>query len=349
MRFSEAAAQIEVPCMIMNLIDPLVDAGDTAQTAHASISSLDFVEMGKFDSDPLFDYRAQRPIITYHDGRIEDVAVPEIRLSLVTDVLGNNFLYLSGQEPDFRWGTLAEDLLQIAEYFGVKRIFTLAAMPAPVPHTRPADMLLRTTTELENVMLGKVEHYGALADYFEFFAGKAGIDVTNIRVRVPLYLAVGENPFISGALAAMKMIATLGGPTLPLGDLEQLEDQQNLALTQMIEAGSEFEILLKNLEEEYDRTPLKAGLVKNIDTETDIPTSEEIGKAAELFLSMRDGSPLDRAQRKEKTLGDPEHPRSYRPRRGRHHYSEDRNSSTSGPGTEPDTAPETGEAPQPNE
>lgn len=322
MKFSEAAAQIEVPCLIMNLVDPLVDAGDTAQTVHASISSLDFVEMGRFDSDPIYDYRAQRPIITYKDGRIADVAVPEIRLSLVTDVSGNNFLYLAGQEPDFRWDSLVEDFLQIAEYFGVKRIFTLAAMPAPVPHTRPVDMILRTTTELDNVVMGMAEHYGALADYFEFFAGKAGIDVTNTRVRVPLYMARGENPFVSGALAVMKMIATLGGPTLPLGDLEQLEDQQNIALNQMVVEGSDFALLLKKLEEEYDRIPSEVGFVRSVDTETDIPTPEEIGEAAELFLSMRDGSPLDRARRKEKSPDDPEHLRSYRPRRGRHHHIE---------------------------
>ncbi len=324
----ESVSDLQVSRLVMNLVDPLVDAGDTAQAIHAAIDSLDSVEIATFESDSLFDYRAQRPIVSYVDGLIVDVQECGMALSLVTDVVGERFLYLHGQEPDFHWPSLTQDILEIIERFGIEHVYSFAGMPAPVPHTRPADMLVRTTQHQENpsVVYGSADHYGALSDYMEFKAGQAGIKVTNIRVRVPLYMARGDSPFFAGALAAIKLLATLEGPTLPLGDLEQLADQQAMDLSALVVEGSDFAGLLSRLEEEYDRIPSEAGFVKSSETSPEIPTSDEIGRAAETFLALRDRDPLENGATKNKAPETSDF-RSHivdnigrAVRRGRHHW-----------------------------
>ncbi|MFC5369913.1 PAC2 family protein [Arcanobacterium bovis] len=278
-----------VPYLVMNLIDPLVDAGDISQAIDATIADLDAVNIATFNSDLLYDYRAQRPIVSYLDGKLNELAYPQMRLNLVTDIAGKNFLYLCGQEPDFRWQTLTQDILDIVKKYGVEQVITYASMPATVPHTRPADMLIRTTKPAQDAkyVQGRAEHFSALADFFEYFAGKSDISVTNLRVRVPFYLARGLHPFVQGALAAVKMTATLGGPKLPLGDLEQLEDQQKEEIASIQVEGAEFEELLQKLELEYDATSGEAGFVKTDEALPEIPSSEEIGKAAEEFLATQ--------------------------------------------------------------
>ncbi|MCI7551074.1 MAG: PAC2 family protein [Arcanobacterium sp.] len=229
LRYDQPRDGLKVPYLVLNLLDPLVDAGDVMQTIDSTISSLDGVELASFDSDPLYDYRAQRPVVDYEDGSIVDFTLPQMRLMLYTDVTGKNFLYLCGHEPDFRWSAVAREVLNIIDKFGVEHVISYAAMPATVPHTRPADMLIRSTRPIDSVshVKASITHYGSLSDYVEYLVrDNEKTAVANLRVRVPFYMARGPFPFVSGALAALKMTASLGGPTLPLGDLEQIEDRQ---------------------------------------------------------------------------------------------------------------------------
>ena len=297
MQYREPVSAAAVPRMLVNLIDPVVDAGDVAQAVQASVDTLESVDIAFFDSDVIYDFRAQRPFVEYKDGKLVDLTQPRMDLSLVTDMHGENFLYLSGSEPDFRWNTLSADLLAVIDKFQVREVYSFAGMPAGVPHTRPADMLIRTTRrdDVQQVP-GHAEHFAQLQDFFEYKAGQAGISVTNIRVRVPFYMARGPHSFISGALAVMKMMASLGGPMLPLGDLEQLEDQQMQDLSQMVEEGSDFAQLLAQLEEDYDHLPSDAGVVRPVEELPSIPSAEEISVAAEQFLASLSGNMLSNSE-----------------------------------------------------
>lgn len=284
---------LAVSRLLINLVDPLVDAGDVAQAVAASISSLESVTIAEFDDDAIYDFRAQRPIVEYSDGKLVDLAIPHMNLDLVTDMHGENFLYLSGNEPDFYWPTITRDLLSVVKKYSVKEVFSFAGIPAGVPHTRPADLLIRTTTRTDVQRVpGLAQNFAQLQDFFEYLAGQEGISVTNMRVRVPFYMAKGPQPFISGALALIKMTADLGGPTLPLGDLEQLEDQQLNELADMVEEGSDFAQLLQHLESDYDKLPSSAGVVRPADTLPAMPTAEEISRAAEQFLATLGADPL---------------------------------------------------------
>ncbi|VEI12614.1 PAC2 family protein [Trueperella bialowiezensis] len=289
----EIAKDLQVDTLVINFRDSLVDAGNTCQTINATVETLEGESIGRFNSDLLYDYRAQRPIVTYGDGRLRDILMPEMILALCTDVHGKNFLYLTGEEPDFRWNEIASTIVKIVKHFNVQTTFSFAAMPAPVPHTRPVDMLIRSTKPDGQypVVKGMAQHHGELTDVFEFKAEEEGLAVVNIRVRVPFYLARGDDPFFAGALAAVKMLATCGGPTFPLGDLEQLEDAQRKAISQLQLEGSDFAEVLAKLEEDYDTSGV--GYITNDDATPTIPSSEEIGDAVEQFLALQNSSPLD--------------------------------------------------------
>ncbi|MDR6939014.1 PAC2 family protein [Arcanobacterium hippocoleae] len=280
--------------LIINTLDSLTAAGQVTQALDATISDLDSVKIGTFPADELFDFRAQRPIVNYRDGKLESLVQPELRLSLVTDIEGENFLYLSGQEPDYRWESVSRALLDVINRFKIADVISFSAMPATIPHTRPADMLLRSTQLRENVKYvpGKAVHPGSLSDYFEFYAGKHGVSVTNVRVRVPFYLVQIGEPFLSGALAAVRMTADLGGPKLPVGDLEQFAERALVTYGELIEQNPDLNDLITMLEREYDANPSEQAFATS-DTELmQVPSMEEIGRAAEKFLAVHAQSQL---------------------------------------------------------
>lgn len=291
--YPENLGDVTVPTLLIGLVDHLVDPGAIGQAVNACIDLLDSVEVATFDADPLYDYRAQRPIVTYVDGILASSFEPGMSLVLVTDVNGNPFLYLHGTEPDFHWPRLTEDILEIVARFGVEHIFSINGMPAPIPHTRPADMLIRTTQHVENsaIVHGQASHPASLSDYVEYQLGTQGYKATNIRVRVPLYMSRSDMPFFSGALAVVRQLATLGGPTIPLGDLEQHEDQQAVELVGVAEQDEQFARMIAQFEEEYDSSD--QGFVKIHEESGPLPTPDEIGAAVERFLAMQDSNPLE--------------------------------------------------------
>lgn len=274
--------------LIINPLDPLTSAGNVTQALDATISDLDSVKIAAFPADELFDFRAQRPIIEYQDGKLVHLIKPELRLSMVTDIEGENFLYLSGQEPDYRWESVTLDLLDVVQRFRVSEVITFAAMPAAIPHTRPADMLMRSTQQKDNVkyVQGKAVHPGSLTDFFEYYAEKLGISVVNIRVRVPFYLAQLGEPFLAGALAVLRMTANLGGPKLPLGDLERYEDRANVLYQELLANNPDLAELIASMEREYDINPSEQAFAKSDQELLQVPSVEEIGLAAEKFLAV---------------------------------------------------------------
>ncbi|MFY9262778.1 MAG: PAC2 family protein [Actinomycetaceae bacterium] len=278
---------LRVNTLVIGLVDPLIDPGAIAQAINAAIGLLDSVTVAEFDSDPLYDYRAQRPVVTYVDGIIAELYEPGMSLDLVTDVQGERFLHIHGAEPDFHWPSLVADVLDIIERFGVERIYTYHGMPAPVAHTQPADMLIRTTQHVDNpsIVHGQVTHPASLSDVFEYEAGKAGKKVTNIRVRVPLYMSRSDMPFFSGAIAGVRQLAQLGGPTIPVGDLEQHEDVQAVELKRIQSTDSEFAQLVERFENDAKNS--SSGFVQPDNSTIEIPSTEEIGEALEKFFSSQ--------------------------------------------------------------
>ncbi len=297
LEFMPITEPLAVDYLIVNLLDPLVDAGHVMKAVDYTIEIMDSAKIASFDSDQLYDYRAQRPSLRYEDGKISEFFAPGLQLDLVHDLSGKRFLYLGGQEPDFKWFAVADSILEIIDRFQVSHTLTLSAMQAAIPHTRSAGMLVRSSKLRPEVQYvpGKAEHFATLSDLLEYQAAKKDINVTNIRARVPFYLAQNEVPYFAGVLSAVKFIAGIGGPQLPLGDLEQLDAQQRQGFINFLENSTELQEVVRGLEADYDSNPNEANFTANGQElgQAQVPSLEEIGVAADRFLAQLAETPKD--------------------------------------------------------
>ena len=296
--FPEAEGPERVERLVLNLVDPAVDAGAVGQLISLSLSPLDGGAAALFNSDPLIDYRSQRPLMNYKDGRLVDMRRSGIVLSHASDVEGQPILHLHGAEPDFQWDALLADMIDIIERFGVKSTFSFTAVPSATPHTRPADMVVRTADKREDqVFEADFWFTASFADYVEFHTAKLGISHTNVAVRVPVYLA-GDRYF-TGAAGALGLTSSLSGLYFPLGDLEQAAAEEVEAYSSAIEGNEELAQFIDKLEKDYDANGSVRGYVTAPKPELRVPTVDEIGRAAEQFLA---GVSSPRASASEKTF-----------------------------------------------
>lgn len=274
-----------VDTMIITLVDPGADAGRVTRLVDMSLSGLDEKPAVRFDVDHLIDYRSSRPMVHFAKGRLVGMGREDIIVSLSRDVTGKPYLRFHGLEPDFHWDSLVSDVLDIVEHFHIGSVYSFTAVGAPVPHTRPADMIVRTTGEPNQPVLDAQFWFPAsFSSYFEFHAGKVGVDVTNVTARVPFYLAGHHYP--AGAASALSMVSSMAGLVFPLGDLTRDAEEQQTELKTMMEANPELAEIIGSFEEEYDSQGTPEGFVRPPERELLVPTAEEIGLAAEMFLEQ---------------------------------------------------------------
>ena len=117
--------------VIVAALDGWVDAGSAATTALAVLAERSTV-IATFDADALFDYRSRRPALEIRDGRLSSIAWPELVLRHAR--LGTrDLLLLSGSEPDDRWHSLADAVVELLGRLEVRAWISLGAIPAAVP------------------------------------------------------------------------------------------------------------------------------------------------------------------------------------------------------------------------
>ena len=103
--------------------------GAVSQFGEYLLDTLDNRVVAEFDTDVLLDYRARRPIITFDQDHLSDYQPQTLRLYLMSDELGNRFLFLHGFEPDFQWERFTAAVLQLIDLFQVKTTTWVHAIP----------------------------------------------------------------------------------------------------------------------------------------------------------------------------------------------------------------------------
>lgn len=260
------------------------DAGGISGSVGQAIGEGEII--ASFDPDLIFDFRSERPMITFENGAMTRMTDPRLDVHLVEDVEGEKFLVLRGNEPDLRWHSLAEGVLQLATQFGVEKFYALGGLPSGIPHTRPVDLLIRGYRRTQPDQESKYIQSVNFSEFLAYTLGTSGIETTSVLSRVPFYLV--NSMYASAAGAVLTYVSDDAGLALPLGDIERVAQSE----TEQIEANygehEDFQGLVASLEQEYDTEGPNSGFVIPSDaSKSVIPTADELGEAAEQFLARR--------------------------------------------------------------
>ena len=276
------------------------DAGAAvAQTTDYLLSTLDSTVVATFDADELLDYRARRPIILFQGDHLADYRPPRLSLDLARDELGQQFLLLTGYEPDFQWERFGSAVLGLIDDLGVSSTTWINSIPMPVPHTRPIGMTVsgnradlieamsiwRPTTQVPSNALHLVEYR----------LHEQGHPTTGFVLLIPHYLSDAEYPL--AAVAALEAISASTGRIFPTDALREQGRDFVARIDEQVAENGELAKLVGTLEERHDSymegTTLRSPLT---DEDGELPSADEIAAELEKFLAYRrsrdDDSPI---------------------------------------------------------
>jgi hypothetical protein len=264
--------------------------GAVAQTTEYLLSTLDTTVVATFDADELLDYRARRPIIMFEGDHLTDYRPPRLSLDLARDEIGQQFLLLTGFEPDFQWERFSSAVLGLIDRFEVGSTTWINSIPMPVPHTRPigvtvsgnrADLIeamsvWRPTTQVPANALHLVEYRLQELDH----------PTTGFVLLVPHYLADSEYP--SAAVAALEAVSASTGRIFPTDVLREQGREFTARIDEQVAENGELAKLVHTLEERHDSymegTTLRSPLT---DEDGEVPSADEIAAELEKFLAYR--------------------------------------------------------------
>ncbi|MDO5675998.1 MAG: PAC2 family protein [Propionibacteriaceae bacterium] len=278
------------PRVMVLTLGAFIDAGHVQRLVDEHLlEALPNHVLARFDADQLFDYRAQRPTITFDRDHFTDYQAPEITLHHLTDVDGVPFLLLNGPEPSLQWGRMAEAVVYLAKAFDVDQVISLQGVPMAVPHTRPVS-ITRHATNVDLIpgnqpVFGTMRMGASLPALISVKLGEAGRGAVGIAAHIPPYLAENDHP--EAAIALIDSLARHAELKLPTGALEEKARFVAGQLAQHLEEHEELRDLVGSLEEQHDKVIHALGQEAEVEAE-DIPTSDELGAAAEAFLRSLD-------------------------------------------------------------
>lgn len=267
------------------------DAGGTAGSlGEILLHELDHLPLIEFDADALHDYRTRRPRITFKRDHFTSPVMPKLALYAVEDRLGKPFLLLTGTEPDLRWESVTDAIVDIALRLKVSLVLSVSGFPNSVPHTRPLPVTAYGSRK--DLTQGISSHqfelmvYGNITSILDSKFADAGIGTAGFSVNVPQYLSESELP--QTALLAMEHLSMAGKLSLPSDRLRDLSESVYLQINKQAQADPDIMHMINRLEEAYDANansdsyqarPLSqrpAGAV---------PSRDEIGAQIEAYLA----------------------------------------------------------------
>lgn len=250
-------------------IDLIADSGDV---------------VAAFEPDELFDYRSSRPVLHFSSGELTDVAWPRLEI-IHRSIDGIDLLIATGNEPDFRWRQLTKEFVEIAERYGVSRLVTLGAVPAPVPHTRPIRIVCTTSNpdlllDGDEVLPTDLVVPGAAVSVLRQGLADAGIPAIGYWVQTPHYL---QSPFHPGVLSLMERVGDQVGVTFSIEDLAEKASTQLENIDHDLSERSDAREYVERLERMRDEQDDHDEPLPIISLE-DLPSPDEIGAEIEKFL-----------------------------------------------------------------
>jgi len=267
------------------------DAGSAVtQFSEYLLDTLDHRVVAEFDSDALLDYRARRPTVYFDQDHLSDYTPLKLNLYLATDELGQQFLLLTGYEPDFQWERFTAAVLQLVEKYRVKTTTWVHAIPMPVPHTRSIGVTVSgNRSELIEAMSIWKPHTQVPANALhlvEYRLQELGHPIAGFVLLIPHYLADTEYP--SAAVSALESVSAATGLIFPTDRLREEGRDFIAKIDGQVENNNELAKLVGTLEERHDSymldNPLRSPLT---DEDGELPSADDLAAELENFLAIR--------------------------------------------------------------
>jgi len=204
-----------------------VDGGQVATSAiRFLVDKWGATKFAEMDPEPFYNFARVRPEVHLNEDGSRYITWPETSFFYHADPeLDRDYVLLLGIEPNFKWRTFSEDVLEVCQSIGITSALTIGGVIGDVPHTRPAPITVFTSDpdlhakfpEL-TVRRGGYQGPTGILGVISASLEKVPMPIGNMRGLVPHYLSASRNPKVRHALLAR--LNELYGLSVDLSELE---------------------------------------------------------------------------------------------------------------------------------
>jgi proteasome assembly chaperone (PAC2) family protein len=252
------------------------DAGDAASSAIEFLRDRwDAAPFAEVDPEDFYDFTATRPRVQFDDDFEREIVWPANTFSSVTlPGTDRDVVILTGTEPQLRWRTFCAQIIHVAKSLDVRRVVTLGALLAEVPHSRPVSVFGTAYTEDVIAQLGlspsRYEGPTGIVGVLHAACQAAGLESASLWAAVPTYLPGAPSP--KAALALVERTAQLVDASVTTTELEIASASYERQINELVEEDDETAEYVEQLEQRYD------------DDDDDIGDADGLVEQVERFL-----------------------------------------------------------------
>lgn len=235
----------------------------------------------EIDPENFYDFQAVRPSVSLEDGLTRKLEWPSNTfLHAAIPGLDRDAVILLGVEPNLRWKTYSNLVLELVQELDVELVVTLGSLLADVPHTRPAPV---SAAASDPALVGEL---GVEPSRYEGPTGivgvlldacrQAGLPSVSLWAAVPHYVSLAPSP--RAALALCRRLGELVGIEVDVAELERAAEEYNEQVTEAVASDAETAAYVEELERRVDL----------MEAAEDLPSGETLAAELTRFLRERE-------------------------------------------------------------
>ncbi|MBU3062015.1 PAC2 family protein [Nocardia sp. NEAU-G5] len=246
------------------LRDPVLVAAfegwnDAADAASGAVEHLELIwdaePLAELDSEDYYDYQVNRPTVRQVDGVTREIQWPATTLSVCSPPGSDrDVVLLHGIEPNMRWRSFCDDILELVEQLHITTVVILGALLADTPHTRPVPVTgtayNKEAAEQFNLEQTRYEGPTGITGVLQDACVRAGVPAVSFWAAVPHYVSQPPNP--KATIALLHRVEEVLDIEVPLGELPAQSEDWESAVDEMTAGDEEVSDYVRSLEERGD-------------------------------------------------------------------------------------------------
>ena len=235
----------------------------------------------EIDPEGFYDFQATRPQVSLIDGVTRQLDWPE-NAFYHAEIPGTNrdAIILLGVEPNLRWKTFTNLVLELSQELDVEMLVTLGSLLADVPHTRPAPVTGAATDPALVAELGlepsRYEGPTGIVGVVHDACRDAGIPSVSLWAAVPHYVSLAPSP--RAALSLVRRLGELLRIDIELDELEHAAEEYSEQVSEAVSTDAETASYVEELERRVDM----------LEVAEDLPSGETLAAELTRFLRERE-------------------------------------------------------------
>lgn len=230
------------------------DAGDAASTAARTLIETSGARaLAEIDPEVFTDFATVRPHVQLDDERNRSIVWPTVGVWSAS-LPGTDVILVLGPEPALRWRSFCEQLTGIVERFDIPMGFTLGALLADVPHSRPTQIIGTATDSalVERFDLERSRYEGptGIVGVLHDALSRSGLPTASLWAAVPGYAAQLPSPRAAAAL--LDRLSSMMGTPAPTGALHAEFDDYDAKVASLISDDDDMVTYVSRLESMID-------------------------------------------------------------------------------------------------